>query len=191
MWLRIQCDAPTSTDFMIERIGARYDLCNIFDLLRYLFPTPPVTVRWRRRMLAFGSGDPTRAICFSLIAQAFQGVRYPILPDVTKIKACNGSRQVRAEIKHIRHHSLFVPRDFDLSPCFEIVNPSIAGEFDHRRLNWASLPEGAGHGRGKEKGNRTGDSKPAEIPEATCDPVFRKGGGEDLLADIDGGRRDQ
>jgi hypothetical protein len=175
-------------DFMIERIGTKYDLRNIFDLLRYLFPTPPVPVRWRRRMLAFGSGDPTRAICSSLIAQSFQRVRYPILPDVTKIKARNGSRQVRVEILHIRHHSLFAPRDFDLSPYFEIVKPSIAGGFDHRRLNWASPPEGAGYGRGKEKGNRSGDSKPAEIPEAACDPVFRKGGGEDLLADIGGGR---
>ena len=71
------------TAFMIARIGLDYDLRNVFDLMRYFFPTPPVPVRWRRRMLAFGSGDPTRAICSSLIAQAFQSVRYPILPDVT------------------------------------------------------------------------------------------------------------
>ncbi len=62
------------------RIGQRYDLKNIVDLARYLLPTPPVPQHWRRHMLALGSGDPTRAICSTLIAQAFQSVRYPILP---------------------------------------------------------------------------------------------------------------
>jgi len=134
------------TRFMITRIGLKYDLRNIFDLLRYFVPTPPVPVHWRRRMLAFGSGDPTRAICSSLIARSFQSVRYPILPDVTKVKTRKGSRQARAEILHIRHHSLFAPRDFDLSPYFEIVKPHIAGGFDHRRLTWASEPQDTGRG---------------------------------------------
>ncbi len=131
-------DRARVTAFMIARIGLRYDLRNIFDLVRYFFPTPPVPVRWRRRMLALGSGNPTRAICSSLIARAFQSVRYPILPDVTTVKIRSGSRHVRAEILHIRHHSLFVPRDFDLSPYFEIVKPHLAGGFDHRRLHWAT-----------------------------------------------------
>lgn len=39
--------------FMIARIGVKYDLRHIIDLLRYFFPTPPVPVRWRCRMLAF------------------------------------------------------------------------------------------------------------------------------------------
>lgn len=64
----------------LKRLGHQYDLKNIFDLARYLIQTPPVAVRWRRRMLAFGSGDPTRAICSSLIVQAFQSVHYPVLP---------------------------------------------------------------------------------------------------------------
>ena len=41
-------------------------------------------VRWRRRLLAFGSGDPTRAICSTLIAEAFEQIRYPILPEITR-----------------------------------------------------------------------------------------------------------
>ena len=32
------------------------------------------------RMIALGSGDPTRAICSTMIAQAFGLVHYPILP---------------------------------------------------------------------------------------------------------------
>ena len=61
--------------FMIDRIGLQYDMRNIIDLLRYLLPTPPVPTRWRRRMIALGSGEPTRAICSTLIAQAFQSIR--------------------------------------------------------------------------------------------------------------------
>uniref|UniRef100_UPI0019540036 hypothetical protein n=1 Tax=Escherichia coli TaxID=562 RepID=UPI0019540036 len=57
-------------DFAIARIGHCYDLRNVIDLARYLLPTPPVPVRLRRRMIALGSGDPTRAICSTLIAQA-------------------------------------------------------------------------------------------------------------------------
>lgn len=48
------------------RIGQRYDLKNIVDLVRWLLPTPPVPTRWRRRLIALGSGDPTRAICSTL-----------------------------------------------------------------------------------------------------------------------------
>ncbi|CUX81680.1 MAG: Orthopoxvirus protein of unknown function (DUF830) [Roseibaca calidilacus] len=123
--------------FMLDRIGYEYDLRNIIDLARYLFPTPPVPIRFRRRMLALGSGDPTRAICSSLIAQAFQSVRYPILPEIRRSRA-HGSDYSRREIFHIRHHSLFVPRDFDLSPYFEIVKPTIRYGFDHGRIKWAA-----------------------------------------------------
>lgn len=70
-------DRRAVTLFAIQRLGYRYDLRNIFDLARYLFPTPPVPERFRRRMIALGSGDPTRAICSTLIAQIFQSIRYP------------------------------------------------------------------------------------------------------------------
>ena len=53
-------DRQKIVEFMISKIGVQYDLRNIIDLLRYFFPTPPVPIRWRRRMLAFGSGDPTQ-----------------------------------------------------------------------------------------------------------------------------------
>lgn len=123
-------------EFMVARLGTKYDLRNIFDMLRYFVPTPPVPVHWRRRMIAFGSGDPTRAICSSLIAQAFQSIRYPILPDLSDADAAGSDSFGRKEIFHIRHHSLFTPRDFDLSPYFEIVKPRIRRGFDHRGLAW-------------------------------------------------------
>jgi hypothetical protein len=123
--------------YTIDRIGHRYDLKNVFDLARYLLPTPPVPGRWRRRMLALGSSDPTRAICSTLIAQAFQSVRYPILPEVSLVPAEDPNCEAcMRELLHIRHYSLFAPRDFDVSPYFQIVKPALRGGFDYRALRW-------------------------------------------------------
>lgn len=123
--------------YMIQRLGHQYDLKNVFDLARYLlrFPMP---ARLRRRMIACGSGDPTRAICSTLIAQAFGAVRYPILPIITRKRDGNPGRaeQVR-ELWRIRHYSLYVPRDFDISPFFEVVKPRIAKAFDYRCAPWS------------------------------------------------------
>jgi hypothetical protein len=125
-------------DFMARSLGKSYDMKNITDLLRYFLPTPPVPVRWRRRLLSFGSGDPTRAICSSLIAQAFGRIRYPILPVITReFRADRLARSQRSEILHIRHHSLYAPRDFDLSPYFHVVKPTLEEGFDYRRLTWS------------------------------------------------------
>jgi len=124
--------------YTASRLGDAYDLKNLIDLARYLLPTPPVPSFLRRRLLALGSGDPTRAICSTLIAQAFQSVRYPILPRVETL--CPEGQQPCAysvrEVLHIRHHSLFTPRDFDLSPYFRIIKPVEAFGFDYRALVW-------------------------------------------------------
>ncbi len=77
-------DRETVVNFMIDHIGIKYDTRNILDMARYLFPTPPIPVRWRRRMIQLGAGEPTRAICSSLIAKAFQKVHYPILPRIER-----------------------------------------------------------------------------------------------------------
>ena len=124
---------------MVDSIGMKYDLKNVIDLARYLIPTPPVPNRWRRSMLALGSGDPTRVICSTRIAQAFQFVGYPILPRVELLQEqeCESCRESVREILHIRHHSLFTPRDFDVSPYFEIIKPTVERGFDHKQLNWS------------------------------------------------------
>src|SRR5882757_710004 len=121
--------------YAIERIGLEYDLKNIIDLMRYLMPLP-VPQRWRRRALALGSGDPTRIICSALIAQAFESVRYPILPKITHME----SRVARRQLLEIRHHSLYAPRDFDISPYFAVVKPTIENGFQYKNLHWADLP---------------------------------------------------
>jgi hypothetical protein len=126
--------------YAVERIGLAYDLKNIIDLMRYFLPQPPVPASWRRRMIALGSGEPTRAICSTLIAQAFQSVNYPILPEVQRV-----DEESRREILHIRHHSLYAPRDFDVSPFFAIIKPTIETGFDYKQMTWANDEPAAGN----------------------------------------------
>jgi hypothetical protein len=147
-------DREEVLEFMISRLGTQYDMRNVFDLARYLLPTPPVPTRWRRRMIAFGSGEPTRTICSTLIAEAFGRVQYPILPRVERVIAeQRGISQFRRrEILHIRHHSLYAPADFDLSPYFEIVKPTLKEGFNYKGLTWAQ--DGS---RSHREGKRTKD----------------------------------
>ncbi len=129
-------DAQAVMSAALQRVGHRYDLRNIVDLLRYLWPTPPVPGHLRRRLLALGSGDPTRAICSSLIAQCFQSVQYPILPIIEQVQDDPYCSACLREQWHIRHHSLFVPADFDISPYFEVIKP-IPADFHYRELPWS------------------------------------------------------
>ena len=60
-----------------------------------------------------GAGDPTKAICSTLIAEAFKEINHPILPFKDKSKSVI-----------IRHPSFCLPKDFDISPFFQIIKPS-------------------------------------------------------------------
>lgn len=115
-----------------ERIGFDYDVKNIIDLMRFLMPLP-LPQKWRRKMMSMGSGHPTRIICSALIAQAFDSVRYPILPRINRVQ----SESAREEILEIRHSSLYAPRDFDISPYFEVVKPTLVSGFDYKKMQWA------------------------------------------------------
>ncbi len=125
--------------YAVARFGHQYDLRNVIDLARYmLLQSPPVPIHWRRRLLALGSGNPTQAICSSLIARAFQSVQYPILPDIVFEAATDPMcYHCYREILHIRHHSLFTPRDFDVSPYFQIIKPTLETGFDPHAMMWA------------------------------------------------------
>ena len=125
-------DAERVVAYALSRLGHTYDLKNMIDLARYLLPMPPLPSRWRRRMLALGSGDPTKSICSTLIAQAFQAVGYPILPDFVRRHSDPGAEEHNREILTIRHYSLYTPRDFDISPYFEVVKPTVEHGFTYR-----------------------------------------------------------
>ncbi len=124
--------------YVVSRLGYKYDLRNIIDLAKYLLPVPPVPVHFRRRLLSLGSADPTRAICSSLIAQAFQSIKYPILPEIA-VQQSNDPACLACykEMHHIRHNSLFTPRDFDVSPYFQIIKPTLEYDFDPHTFLWS------------------------------------------------------
>ncbi len=126
-------DRRALVDRVCSQIGHRYDLRNIFDLARYFLPLVPVPARWRRHVLAMGSGDPTRAICSSMIAEAFQSIGYPILPRRTEYAHVDENE---TRILQRRHYTHFVPRDFDLSPYFRVVKPTLVLGFDYRDVVW-------------------------------------------------------
>lgn len=133
-----ESDLQQLEDYSKSRLGDQYDLKNVWDLARYLFPTPPVPSRYRRSLLALGSGDPTRAICSTFIAEGFQLLRYPILPvNIADSKDNPDYDAYQRECFRIRHYSLFAPRDFDASPYFDVIKPTLEQGFDYRQFDWA------------------------------------------------------
>ena len=120
------------TEFANQRIGHQYDLKNVVDLIRYIIQKPAVPNRYRRALLSLGSGEPTKAICSTLIAESFQSINYPILPQRNRQSGEAGE----LPLLYKQHFTHFTPRDFDLSPYFRIVKPTIEYGFDHHSLAW-------------------------------------------------------
>ena len=120
------------------RLGHKYDLKNILDLARYLIQKPLVPNRFRRRLLALGSGEPTKAICSTLIAESFQEIDYPILPRITN----NENTKSEEEFYSKRHFTHFTPRDFDLSPYFRVIKPTIERGFNYQDIVWKDPTHG-------------------------------------------------
>jgi hypothetical protein len=142
----------------LAAIGWRYDLRNVLDLARYLVPVHLVPHFLRRTALHFGSGQPTEVICSSLLGRLFGKVRFPILAQVDYPEAFDAAAESRPNllqrifgyesdgytgIFRMRHPTLLTPRDFDLSPYFEIVKFNVIADarFDYQRIQWAESDE--------------------------------------------------
>ena len=138
-------DTAQVMDHVLRQMGGEYDLTNLLDLGRYFLPVSIVPARFRSKALHFGSGRPTVVICSSMIARAFDAVGFPILPrtDEETLEAENDPTRPayhlglgtptwpsrRPLARHLRTsrrpYGLVTPRDFDLSPYFEIVKFSL------------------------------------------------------------------
>jgi Permuted papain-like amidase enzyme, YaeF/YiiX, C92 family len=145
-------DLAEVMDEALRSVGDTYDVRNVIDLARYFLPVSLVPARFRRQALQFGSGEPTRVICSSLIASAFHRVRFPIVPAYEQlpvasqpqgrrrlwpIEARNGASQFG--VLRVVSPTLVTPRDFDLSPYFEIIKFNIIENmrFDYHKIMWA------------------------------------------------------
>src|SRR5262245_15244884 len=150
-------DVGIVLNYVIGQLGRRYDVRHIFELARFFFPVSIVPRRWRRAALTFGSRDGRAVICSSMIAEAFTRVGYPILPEVTLAnraapppvwwKRLMGYPAPRPRATFRRHNTALVtPRDFDLSPYFEVVKFNHLGDprLNYREIVWADAPEAIG-----------------------------------------------
>jgi hypothetical protein len=166
----------------ISHLGDRYDVRNVLDLARYFFPVSVVPRRWRRAALHFGSGSDREVICSSMIAKAFHLVGYPITPQVTiepngaehpwwhRIVSRNGHRPIARF--HRQDPCMITPRDFDLSPYFEIVkfNHLADPRFDYRSIVWdGDVPvSGIASANGNGNGNGHGTTERVETPRSAA-----------------------
>jgi Permuted papain-like amidase enzyme, YaeF/YiiX, C92 family len=143
-------DLQAVIDWVLSRIGFRYDNRNFWDLTRYFLPFRMIPEKLRDDALHFGSGRDTETICSSLLAEAFGRIKFPILPVRERQKPETTRERIRQRLLgrptrrawsgllKARHPTLCVPRDFDLSPYFDIVkfSPREVAAFDYKRITW-------------------------------------------------------
>ena len=107
-------DAQAVIGFAIRKLGSGYDVRQLLDLARFLFPYALIPRSWRSVLFQHNAGGPTRTVCSTLMAEAFASVDFPVLPIVEQ-----------DDQGHLtfykRNPRLFAPRDFDYSPYFDII----------------------------------------------------------------------
>jgi len=147
-------DVDTVLGYVIAQLGRRYDVRHIYELARFFFPVSIVPRRWRRAALILGSRDGRAVICSRMIAEAFTRIGYPILPQVRLADrpapaVAWWKRPIARSVPCItfRRHNpkLVTPRDFDLSPYFEVVKFNHLGDprLNYREIVWDDTPEAA------------------------------------------------
>jgi len=107
-------DAQQVLKFALHHLGFDYDLRQLLDLARLLFPYSVIPRRWRSSLFQHNAGSPTRSVCSSMIAAAFAAVKFPVLP-ILEERHDGSLRMIQ------RNTRLFTPRDFDYSPYFDII----------------------------------------------------------------------
>ncbi len=143
-----RADADEVVRYACSRIGDRYDLRHIVDLARYFFPVSIVPRRWRRAALTLGRNSERAVICSTMIARGLARVGYPIVPqhlsldeppDNSRLQRMLPLRWQRGRARFRRRDpKLVTPRDFDLSPYFQIVKFShLPGRrFSYQDIIW-------------------------------------------------------
>lgn len=130
-------DGQQVVRYALSRLGVEYDVRQILDLARFLFPWTILPRRWRSSLFRHNAGRPTRTVCSTMIAEAFAFVQFPILPLVKRYE----DDQVQM---FRRNPKLCVPSDFDYSPYFEIIKYPFVDfhyEEDYHLLPWHGTGE--------------------------------------------------
>ncbi len=125
-------DAQSVINYSIKRLGADYDVRQILDLLRFLFPYSFLPRRWRSTLFQHNAGKTTKTVCSTMMAEAFASIHFPILP-VLQYDEDHNLKLYR------RNTKLITPSDFDYSPYFDVIKYPIF-DFDelavYKQLPW-------------------------------------------------------
>jgi hypothetical protein len=162
-------DAQRVLAYALQHLGYEYDVRQLLDLARFLFPYSFVPRRWRSSLFEHNAGQSTRCVCSSMLAASYSAVKFPVLPVVQQRD--DGSIRVFQ-----RNARLFTPSDFDYSPYFEIIkHPYLhfGDEPQYRQLPWdkkGRISNGDGDFYtpsdtiSPPKAETTIEPKPAEVP---------------------------
>lgn len=125
-------DSQIVVKYAIEQLGTDYNVRQIMDLARFMFPYWFLPKRWRSSLFEHNTGRPTKTVCSTMLAEAFARVRFPVIPVIHQDK--------QGKLTLIRSNSkLITPRDFDHSPYFDVIKYPIL-DFDelgiYRKLPW-------------------------------------------------------
>ncbi len=130
--------------FMVNKIGTAYSVHQLLDLARFLIPWWTIIPRrWHSSLFEHNAGESTKAVCSSLIAEAFGEVDFPILPLIQEDQT--GQFQLFR-----RNPRLYAPRDFDYSPFFDVIKCPLLRSSNkmwgnprsgyYRKLVWIDTP---------------------------------------------------
>ena len=109
-----QTDVTSVIRHAITHVGLDYDVRQILDLARFLFPWFMLPRRWASTLFRHSAGRPEKTVCSTMIAESFGHVSFPILPLVKHTE--------EGEPRFFRRNpKLCTPSDFDYSPYFEII----------------------------------------------------------------------
>lgn len=131
-----ESDLTAVIQSVIQRLGMHYDDQNIVDIALIGLTSIFRTKSSHTTRACLGNCNDYQVICSGMIAQAFQSVGYPIVPALepqTQKIAPNPTNPYGGGLI-MRHYSQILPKDFDLSPNFEIIKFNIIGTpvFDYK-----------------------------------------------------------
>ncbi|MBF0357759.1 MAG: hypothetical protein HQL70_04070 [Magnetococcales bacterium] len=118
--------------FVANHLGCQYDFRYIVDLFRFLSPFKIFPLRWGSRLYWHYTRGRHKAVCSSMLARAFMTVSFPIIPVLEQ----NSKGEL---VMYRRNFRTMAPRDFDVSPYFDIVKYPLLNEddlTDYRNLPW-------------------------------------------------------
>lgn len=124
----VPADRAAVVRYALARMGYGYDLRQLLDLARLALPWHFVPRRFRSGLFARRAGPHTRTVCSALIAEAFQSVGFPVLPLLV--------RHGHATLWYRRDSRFSLPKDFDISPFFDIVKVTPLASHHYRSIVW-------------------------------------------------------